>query len=91
MSSIVIAPIRYGAYAEVRRLIGKGPPFQSGLIALDRPQVYLTGNEAIFVFEGTNSRAAAEELIGETSGSQAALAWRRCLAGRPRIADDLRE
>ncbi len=90
MSSIaVVAPIRYGAYAEARRLIGEDRPFDSERTPRDRHQVFLTGNEAIFVFEGANARAAVEELVGDVAVSKTALAWRHCLAGRPRIADDV--
>lgn len=90
MSSIaVVAPIRYGSYAEARRLIDQGPPFDPERTPLDRHQIFLTGNEAVFVFEGANARAAVEELVGELSVWKAAIAWRRCLAGRPRIADDV--
>ena len=85
----VIAPLKYGAQAEARALIAAGPPFDPELTPLDRHQVFVTGNEAVFLFEGTHARAAVEELVGEAAVWRAALAWRHCLAGRPRIAEGL--
>lgn len=92
MSTIaVVAPLKYGAQAEARALIEAGPPFDPARTSLDRHEVFLTGDEAVFVFEGANARAAVEQLVGESSVWKAALAWRRCLAGRPRIAEDVYE
>lgn len=82
MSTIaVVAPIRYGMYAELRRLI------EPGTIPDPRHRVFLTDAEAVFVFEGADARTAAEELFGEAAVTGAAVALRRCFAGRPRIAD----
>lgn len=78
----VVASIRYGMYAEVCRLVRPNPTPQG-------PQVFLTGTEAVFVFEGADAHTAAEELLGETSVTSAAVALRRCLAGRPRFATDV--
>ena len=85
----VVAPLKYGAQAEARALIAAGPPFDPARTPLDRHQVFVTGDEAVFLFEGANARAAVEDLVGEATVWRAALAWRRCLAGRPRIAEGL--
>lgn len=90
MSTIaVVAPLKYGAQAEARALISSGPPFDPAQTPLDRHSVYLSADEVVFVFEGPNASAAVEQLVGESSVWKAALAWRRCLAGRPRIAQDV--
>jgi hypothetical protein len=83
----VVAPLKYGSQAEARRLIESGPPFDPERSPLVRHEVFLTGDEAIFVFEGPNARDAVEQLLGEASVWKAAVAWRRCLAGRPRVAE----
>jgi hypothetical protein len=85
----VVAPLKYGAQVEARALIAAGPPFDPALTPLDVHAVYLTGDEAVFVFEGPDARAVVEHLVNEASVWKAALAWRRCLAGRPRIAEDV--
>lgn len=88
MSTIaVVAPLKYGAQAEARALIAAGPPFDPDRTPLVRHEVFLTGDEVVFVFEGPDARRAVEQLIGEASVWKAAIAWRRLLAGRPRIAE----
>jgi hypothetical protein len=87
----VVAPLKYGAHAEARKLITAGPPFDPDRSPLVRHEVFLTGDEAVFVFEGPDARQAVEQLIGESSVWKAAIAWRRCLAGRPRIAEQVFE
>jgi hypothetical protein len=83
----VVAPLKYGAQAEARELIAAGPPFDPERTPLVRHEVFLTGDEAVFVFEGPDARRAVEQLIGEASVWKAAVAWRRLLGGRPRIAE----
>ena len=88
MSTIaVIAPLKYGVQAEARGLIAAGPPFDPESTPLVRHEVFLTGDEVVFVFEGPDARLAVDQLIGESSIWRAAMAWRKVLAGRPRIAE----
>ena len=85
----VVAPIKWGSYRDAKRLIQKGPPFDPGLTALDRHEVFLTDTEVVFLFEGPGVREALESLFGDISVWQEADEWRAHLAGRPRLADDL--
>lgn len=85
---LVVAPLREDAHATVRLLIQDGPPFQLEGTGLERHEVFLSEHEAIFVFEGENPRAAVERLLGEAAVWRAAVAWRECLAGKPRIAEE---
>ncbi len=88
MSTIaVVAPLKYGVQAEARGLIAAGPPFDPERTPLVRHEVFLTADEVVFVFEGPDARLAVDQLIGESSIWRAAMAWRKCLAGRPRIAE----
>jgi len=84
---VVIAPLKYGAYAQAKALVDTGPPFDPERTPLLRHEVWLSGNEVVFVFEGGNARAAVQELIGDTTVWHAALAWRKLVAGRPRVAE----
>jgi hypothetical protein len=84
---VVVAPLKYGAYAEAKALVDTGPPFDPERTPLVRHDVYLTGNEAVFLFEGAEARLAVQDLIGDASIWASALAWRRLLAGRPRVAE----
>ena len=85
---VVVAPLREDARETARLLVEKGPPFDLRATALDRHQVHLTDREVVFVFEGSDARAAVESLVGDPGIWKAAPAWRGCLAGRPRIADE---
>ncbi len=83
----VVVPIRPGAYEAARTLVESGPPFRLEDTPLDGHCVYLTENEAVFVFEGPDARAVVEQLVGEASLWRAATEWRACLDGKPRVAD----
>jgi hypothetical protein len=84
---LVVAPLREDAQTTVRLLIQDGPPFDLTGTGLERHEVFLTDREAVFVFEGDDPRVAVERLLGEATVWRAAVAWRECLAGRPRIAE----
>ena len=86
---VVVAPLREGARDTARLLVAGGPPFDPERTPLVRHHVYLTDKEAVFTFEGPDARAAVEGLVGESNVWKAAAAWRECLAGRPRIAEEV--
>jgi hypothetical protein len=82
---VVIAPLRPDARERVVELLRQGPPFDLGATGFDRHRVYVTAQEAVFVFEGPGP--ATLELPGEDPAVwRAAEAWQECLAGRPRVA-----
>jgi hypothetical protein len=86
---VVVAPLREGARDTARLLIEDGPPFDPGATRLTSHHVHLTDTEVIFTFQGPDARGVVESLIGEASVLRAATAWRECLSGRPRIADEV--
>lgn len=85
--AVVVLPLREGASGRVAELLHGGPPFDPELVGLERHHVFLTEQEAVFVFEA-DTRDAAERLIGEGSFWSAASAWKDLVAGPPRLADD---
>jgi len=85
--AVVVLPLREGANARAAELLRGGPPFDPETVGLERHQVFLTENEAVFVFEA-DSRDAAERLAGEESFWSAVAAWKELVAGPPRLADD---
>ena len=88
MSSVaVVVPIRPDRVEVARRLVEEGPPFDLAGTPLAMHDVYLTGHEAVFVFDGPAAREVVERTLGEASVWRAATAWRGCLAGRPRVAE----
>jgi hypothetical protein len=85
---VVVVPLRPGARERARLLLEEGPPFDPETTPLERHHVFLTEREAVFLFEGPKARAFVDRLVGDPSVWKAAVAWRRCLGGSPRIAEE---
>jgi hypothetical protein len=85
---VVVAPLKEGARDTARVLIAEGAPFDPSATPLVRHHVYLTDREVVFTFEGPDARATVERLVGDPDVWRAAAAWRECLAGRPRLAEE---
>lgn len=83
---VVVAPLQPGMRGRVEELLAAGPPFALEETEFDRHLVYLTDEEAVFVFEGV-SEGATLRLAAEDPGVLvAAREWQACLAARPRVA-----
>ena len=74
-----------GRAGDAQRLFRGGPPFDPDEVGLGRHQVFLTENEAVFLFE-SESPAAAERLLSSSRLWAAAAAWKDLVAGPPRLA-----
>jgi len=85
---VVVAPLREGMRESARLLVAEGPPFDLGATTLSDHEVYLTEREAVFVFTGSHAREELERAVGDPGVWKAAAAWRDCLDGRPRIAEE---
>jgi hypothetical protein len=85
--AVVVLPLREGASKEAAELLRGGPPFDPQEAGLERHHVFLTDEEAVFVFE-SYSPDAAEKLIGEGRFWSAASAWNDLVEGPPRLAED---
>lgn len=87
---VVIVPLKPDAHASVRRLLKQGPPFDPAAIdALDRHEVFVTSDEAVFVFESQLGAHALAPLLADPKLWEAAAGWREHVAGPPRIAEDV--
>ena len=84
----VVLPLQPGSGAEVRELLAAGPPFDPDELELVRHEVFLTPDEAIFVFESRHGAGPLEQLLAEPDLWQGAAAWAPYIAGPPRIAED---
>jgi hypothetical protein len=85
---VVFLPIRPDRRARVRELVQAGPPFDpAGLVGLERHQVFVTRAEVVFVFEGHGIEEAIDRLARSPTVWRAAVAWKDCLAGRPRVIE----
>jgi hypothetical protein len=84
---LVIVPLKEGKEAAARTLLRSGPPFVPAEAGLERHEVYLTANEAVFVFESLEGETALRALLMSAPVWEAAPAWRQLIAGPPRIAE----
>lgn len=84
----VVLPLKPGAQERARLLIAHGPPFEPASASFEHHHVFLNEQEVIFVFEGPEVKRAVRELARKPSVWKAGAAWRECLAGRPRLAEE---
>ena len=85
----VVVPLKPNAYDSVRDLLAEGPPFDPEQIpGLDRHEVFLSHDEAVFVFD-SGAGADALTLLAEPDFLRAAITWREHIAGAPRVAEDV--
>ena len=80
---VVVAPLKPGAEARAREILDEGPPFDLEGSKFDVHEVFVTPQEVVFVFEGSETLSFD---AGDPVIARAAQAWAECLDGRPRIA-----
>jgi hypothetical protein len=85
----VVVPIRRGSRRSVAALLEQGPPFDPEGSPLDRHDVFLGEREVVFLFEAAAGARVMERLVSDPRLWKAAAAWRRHLAGPPRVAEDV--
>jgi hypothetical protein len=82
----LVVPLKPGARSKAESLLAQGPPFDPTGLGLESHEVFLTDEEAVFVFDGVpavmlTSAADNEELWA------AGEAWRPLVEGRIRYAE----
>ena len=82
----IVVPLKPGSKTAAEVLLRNGPPFDPSRLGLVQHEVYLSEEEAIFVFQGLPS-VFAERLAEDDSFWGAATAWRPLMGGRARYAD----
>jgi hypothetical protein len=83
---VVVVPLRPGAREQIRSLLDEGPPFDPEAAGLERHEVFLSDEEAIFLFEAVN-QSVLDRLARSTKLRVAAVAWEEYVAGGLRLAD----
>jgi hypothetical protein len=83
---VVVVPLKPGVRDRVNELLQRGPPFDPDAAGLERHQVFLTDQEAVFLFEAVG-QAALERLARSLRLRDAAAAWRDYVEGDMRLAD----
>lgn len=82
----VIAKLRPDAEEKAEKLIESGPPFDPSGLEFDRHSVYLTGDHAVFVFEGGRLDQLMHAVIHEPTSISAFREWEKLIDGVPRVA-----
>jgi hypothetical protein len=84
----IVVPLLPGSHEAVRRLLAQGRPFDpEEMPELDRHEVFLTPEEAIFVVESDRGADAIAPLLSKPDLWKAADAWQEHIAGPPRLAE----
>lgn len=85
---VIVVPLQQGSRESARVLLGKGPPFDPDAAGLERHHVFLTDDEAVFVFEA-DELDAVEQLASDPTLWEALGGWSDLVAGPPRMAEDV--
>jgi len=86
-SGALVLPLKRGSADKARSLVREGPPFDPAA-RLQRHHVFVDEREVVFVFEGEDVKRAVQELARTPAVWKAASAWRDCLRGSPRLAEE---
>lgn len=86
---VVTVPLKAGCGERAKELLAQGPPFDPAALGLTRHEVYVAEREAVFVFGGPHVREKIEDATRDPTLWRAGLAWRACIAGRPRLSESL--
>lgn len=85
----IVARLKTGAEPKAAALLAGGPPFDPREHGLKRHTVFLSADEAVFVFEGQEVEWEVDSLISDPfqwAVESAFAAWRDLIDGPPRIA-----
>jgi hypothetical protein len=83
----VCVPLKPGCLGRARGLLEKGPPLDPASLGLSGHEVYLSEDEAVFVFRGANVRAQVGKAVRHPAVWRAGVAWQRCIAAPPQVID----
>ncbi|HUK94012.1 MAG TPA: hypothetical protein VLU96_03040 [Gaiellaceae bacterium] len=86
----LVVPLKPDSHDAVRDLLAQGPPFDPEQIpGLDRHEVFLSRDEAVFVFDSGAGADALSPLLADPDFLKTAVSWRDHVAGPPRIAETI--
>jgi len=83
----VVVPLKLEAVEAARALIAEGPPFDLADKSLARHEVFIAGEQAIFVFSGTDACESVRRILRDATVWSAADQWESLLSGPPRVAE----
>lgn len=83
----VVVPLKASCLQQARALLELGPPLDPSVLGLDSHRVYLREDDVVFVFTGPDVRTHVAAAMCSPALWRAGLAWRDCIADRPRIVE----
>jgi hypothetical protein len=83
---VVVVPLVEGGKELAREFLAEGPPFDPKAIGLKSHEVFVTEDEAVFVFEAPDVRRL-EQILAESELWSVVSVWEDIAAGPPRIAE----
>jgi hypothetical protein len=87
----VVVHLKPGTRDRAASLVAERPPFDLEESGLDRHAVYLSDDEAVFVFEGADVEWQLDDLVDDffhPTVQKAIEEWRPLLEGEPRVATE---
>ena len=82
----VIAKLRPNTEECAEKLVTGGPPFDPSGVGFERHSVFLTGDHAVFVFEGGHLDQLMRSVVKDPASVGAFRQWEDILEGMPRVA-----
>jgi hypothetical protein len=83
---VVVVPLKEGTRERAAELLRGGQPLDLEETQYDRHYVFLTDREVVFFFEADGPGRTLQLSAEDPALWRAAVAWRECMAGRPRVA-----
>jgi hypothetical protein len=82
----IIAKMKPGAETRAAELIEQGPPFNPRQTPFERHSVFLSGDYAVFVFEGGRLDQLLQSVVRNPATVGAFREWEPLVEGMPRVA-----
>ena len=82
----IVLPLDIGKRDVAREYLDEGPPFDLRAAGVDAHEVFLTDEEAIFVFGVPNGPQTLERILADEEFWSVVSSWEHIAAGPPRLA-----
>lgn len=82
----IVLPLDVGKRATARAYLDEGPPFDLRAAGVDTHEVFLTDEEAIFVFGVPDGPSTLEAILADEEFWSVVASWEHIAAGPPRVA-----
>jgi len=83
----IVLPLDIGKRDVARAYLDEGPPFDLRAAGVDAHEVFLTDEEAIFVFGVPNGAQTLERILTDEEFWSVVSSWEHIASGPPRLAN----